>query len=183
MQLTEFEQVVHKGGTNRAGVSPLEARERLLGSKGLCLYVTRVPIFKARQTFFSTSALASRRISTTAFVFFPFPSYNRPFFLTMDTSPSKGSGIELHGVRSTDREDDLALAKLGKKAVLKVRVTAADKEMDLADHQLPETIWLSFHPWLQLHCLDYLGRIFGVSFHPLHAMTEFPTNSTTDCFC
>ena len=70
MHLTELEQVVHKGGTNRAGVSPLQARERLLGSKDLCLYVTRVPIFKACQAFSSTSALASRRILAVALVLF-----------------------------------------------------------------------------------------------------------------
>ena len=40
----------------------------------------------------------------------------------MASSPSKSHGIELHEVpmRSTERQDDLALAKLGKKAVLKV---------------------------------------------------------------
>jgi hypothetical protein len=48
----------------------------------------------------------------------------------MEASPSKGSGVELHAIRSTDRDDDLALAKLGKKAVLKVRVTTANKDMD-----------------------------------------------------
>jgi choline transport protein len=40
----------------------------------------------------------------------------------MASSPSKSSGIEMNVVptRSTDRQDDLALARLGKKAVLKV---------------------------------------------------------------
>jgi hypothetical protein len=46
----------------------------------------------------------------------------RLFGITMASSPSKGSGGELDVVptRSTDRQDDLALARLGKKAVLKV---------------------------------------------------------------
>jgi hypothetical protein len=41
---------------------------------------------------------------------------------TMASSPSKDHDIELHeiGSRSTDRRDDIALARLGKKAVLKV---------------------------------------------------------------
>ena len=100
----------------------------------------------------------------------------------MDTStPSKGSGIELRAVRSSDREDDLALAKLGKKAVLKVRVTAADKEMDWADHHLPETVRLPVDSRLQLHCLDHLGRIFGVSFHSTR--DDSVPNSTIDCSC
>jgi hypothetical protein len=48
----------------------------------------------------------------------------------MNTSPSKGSGAQLNVARSTEREDDLALAKLGKKAVLKVGVTAAGEAMN-----------------------------------------------------
>jgi hypothetical protein len=54
-------------------------------------------------------------------VFFSFYSFSclRP---TMASSPSKRNEVELTEIphRSTDRQDDLALARLGKKAVLKV---------------------------------------------------------------
>jgi hypothetical protein len=93
----------------------------------------------------------------------------------MDASPSKGSGIELNDVRSTgrevpkvarsiDREDDLALARLGKKAVLKVGAIAAHRQLLIgcAD-DIQEAIWLPYNPGLHLHHSDHLGECFGVS--------------------
>lgn len=61
--------------------------------------------------------------------------------------PSKASNVELNAVRSTTREDDLALARLGKKAVLKVLVTAVNIERFRADGFTPRGDSASFPSW------------------------------------
>lgn len=86
----------------------------------------------------------------------------------MASSSSKDHELELREVPtpSTDRQDDLALAKLGKKAVLKVEPRQGDFLIDRSD--CSATFWIPLYPRLQLHCSHHLGRFSGVSRFDTH---------------
>lgn len=79
-------------------------------------------------------------------------------------SPTTKSGdaeLIVTSSRSTDRKDDLALARLGKKAVLKVYIPST--MYAYITNGITASIRFPVYPRLQLYCLDHLGGISCVS--------------------
>lgn len=81
----------------------------------------------------------------------------------------KQGSIELGEIRARDttNQDEAALARLGKKSVLKVctsHLHAPLVNISRSDDIFStEKVWLSFYPGIQLHCFGNLGRVPDVS--------------------
>jgi hypothetical protein len=81
----------------------------------------------------------------------------------------KQQSVELGEIRVRDsaNQDEVALARLGKKSVLKVctsHLHALLVNISHSDNMLStEKVWLSFYPGIQLHCFGNLGRVPDVS--------------------
>jgi hypothetical protein len=82
---------------------------------------------------------------------------------TMASSTTKSGDVELMvtPTQSTNKTDDLALARLGKKAVLKARIFST--VFAYITNGIAAPIWFSIHPRIQLYRFDHLGRISCVS--------------------
>ena len=85
---------------------------------------------------------------------------------TMASTPSvKGNDVEMTvspSFSTTDKQDNLALARLGKKAVLKVGIHSKPK-YDLTNKSTPASIRFPVHLGFQLYRPDHLGGFLGVS--------------------
>lgn len=83
----------------------------------------------------------------------------------MASSLSKKDDVELNieSTGSVDNDDDLALAKLGKKPVLKVCTFALWKHITLrANMEFAAPLWIPSDTGLQLYSPNYMGRLSGV---------------------
>lgn len=105
-------------------------------------------------------------------------------FVVMASSLSKEEhGVELHVVptNSTDRRDDLALARLGKKAVLKVSLRAVFEAASTPiDRLFTEKIRFPLDPGLQLHSPDHLGGLSRVRHHGSTSVPQHYNSALTN---